>query len=191
MESRFLSRWSRLKSGKAVQSEEGPAPSSQTADTKTSTDVQPPISSEEVKLPSLDDVEKIDQLAPDFSTFMQPGVDPEVQQAALKKMFSDPHFNIMDGLDEYIDDYSKPNPIPLAMLKRMAQSKMLSIFSENEDQAVPEIAHADSSHAELKDQDSNPAALANPVENRITSSTATPNDVQLSPVPMPVDKKTS
>ena len=31
----------------------------------------------------------------------------------MKKLFSDPHFNVMDGLDTYIDDYGKPDPIPL------------------------------------------------------------------------------
>uniref|UniRef100_B1XTZ3 Uncharacterized protein n=1 Tax=Polynucleobacter necessarius subsp. necessarius (strain STIR1) TaxID=452638 RepID=B1XTZ3_POLNS len=41
---------------------------------------------------------------------MRPDVDPTVQQAALKEMFTDPHFNVMDGLDIYIDDYSKPDP---------------------------------------------------------------------------------
>ena len=40
----------------------------------------------------------------------------------MKKLFSDPHFNVMDGLDTYIDDYGKPDPIPLSMLRRMNQS---------------------------------------------------------------------
>ena len=31
----------------------------------------------------------------------------------MKKLFSDPHFNVMDGLDTYIDDYGKPDPLPL------------------------------------------------------------------------------
>jgi len=62
-------------------------------------------------------------------------VDPSVQQAALKKMFSDPHFNVMDGLDIYIDDYSKPDPIPLEMLKRMVQSDMLNIFRKDDGSA--------------------------------------------------------
>jgi hypothetical protein len=33
-----------------------------------------------------------------------------VRNAALKKLFTDPHFNVMDGLDVYIDDYGKPDP---------------------------------------------------------------------------------
>ena len=40
----------------------------------------------------------------------------------MKKLFSDPHFNVMDGLDTYIDDYGKPDPIPLSMLRRMNQA---------------------------------------------------------------------
>jgi len=53
----------------------------------------------------------------------------------LKKLFTDPHFNIMDGLDTYIDDYSKPDPIPESMLRRMAQSKALGLFDEPEEDA--------------------------------------------------------
>lgn len=85
-------------------------------------------------------MEKIDRFAPDFSA-MKPDVDPAVQQAAMKKMFSDPHFNVMDGLDIYIDDYSKPDPIPMEMLKRMAQSDMLNIFRKDGDEKtqVPKL----------------------------------------------------
>jgi hypothetical protein len=61
---------------------------------------------------------------------MRPDVDPAVQQAALKKMFTDPHFNVMDGLDIYIDDYSKPDPLPSGMLERMTQSNMLNLFQK-------------------------------------------------------------
>jgi hypothetical protein len=86
-------------------------------------------------LPTLEDVEKIDRFAPDFSAFMRPDVDPAVQQAALKKMFSDPHFNVMDGLDIYIDDYSKPDPLPAGMLQKLVQSDMLKLFRKgSEDQ---------------------------------------------------------
>ncbi|MEO6746404.1 MAG: DUF3306 domain-containing protein, partial [Caldimonas sp.] len=55
-------------------------------------------------LPTLDDVALLTR-GSDFSRFVQPGVAPGVKNAALKKLFSDPHYNIMDGLDTYIDDY--------------------------------------------------------------------------------------
>jgi hypothetical protein len=89
----------------------------------------------------MEDVEKIDIKAADFSAFMRADVDPAVQQAAMKKMFRDPHFNVMDGLDIYIDDYSKPDPIPMEMLKRMAQSDMLGIFKTT-DELYPEFKDA-------------------------------------------------
>lgn len=191
MEGRFLSRWSRLKAGKIVESEKKDESSEQAKDLEPLTDTQPPAQPEADKLPSLDDVERMDQLAPDFSAFMQPGVDPAVQQAALKKMFSDPHFNIMDGLDEYIDDYSKPNPIPTAMLKRMVQSDMLSIFGKGEEQAFAAVANNFSSHEQLQDQVIHSAALPNSSESPITSMPVSSENIQLNPASVPANKKSS
>ena len=68
----------------------------------------------------------------DYSRFVGAGVDTRVNQAAMKKLFTDPHFNVMDGLDTYIDDYGKPDPIPLAMLRQMNQSKFLRLFDDDE-----------------------------------------------------------
>ena len=44
-------------------------------------------------------------------------------RAALKRLFTDPHFNVMDGLDVYIDDYSKTEPIPPAMMAGLRQAQ--------------------------------------------------------------------
>ena len=68
----------------------------------------------------------------DFTRFTGPGVAPEVRTAAFKKLFADPHFNVMDGLDVYIDDYSKPDPIPPEMLKSLVSAKFLKLFDEEE-----------------------------------------------------------
>ena len=78
----------------------------------------------------------IDSLTPqsDFRPFMRAEVAPETRNAALKKLFADPHFNEMDGLDIYIDDYGKPDPIPLAMLRKMNQARMLGLFSDDEEE---------------------------------------------------------
>src|SRR5882762_8268313 len=48
-----------------------------------------------------------------------------VEMRIVKKLFHDPHFNVMDGLDTYIDDYSKPDPIPEEMLKSLKQANRL------------------------------------------------------------------
>ena len=70
------------------------------------------------KLLSLDDVRLLTQDS-DFTPYMARGVGPDVRNAAMKKLFTDPHYNVMDGLDIYIDDYSKSDPIPQAMLRQM------------------------------------------------------------------------
>jgi hypothetical protein len=68
----------------------------------------------------------------DFKRFIQPDVPPEVKNTALKKLFSDPHFNTMDGLDVYIDDYNKPDPLPESMLRQMVSAKFLGLFDDEE-----------------------------------------------------------
>lgn len=69
----------------------------------------------------------------DFTPFMARGVGSDVRNAAMKKLFADPHFNVMDGLDIYIDDYSKSDPIPEAMLRQMNGAKFLNLFPDEED----------------------------------------------------------
>ena len=71
----------------------------------------------------------------DFTRFVAQGVAPDVKNAALKKLFTDPHFNVMDGLDIYIDDYGKPDPLPEGMLRKMVQSKMLRLFDDDPEEA--------------------------------------------------------
>ena len=79
----------------------------------------------------------------DYARFVLPGVEPGVKNAALKKLFADPHFNIMDGLDTYIDDYGKPDPIPASMLRQMVQSHALGLFADEEkDAPAPAVAGA-------------------------------------------------
>jgi len=66
----------------------------------------------------------------DFSRFVAGNVSPEVKNAALKQLFTDPHFNVMDGLDIYIGDYNTPDPLPPGMLRQMVQSQLLGIFDD-------------------------------------------------------------
>ena len=81
---------------------------------------------------SLDDVKLLTQES-DFTPFMARNVGPEVRNAAMKKLFTDPHFNVMDGLDIYIDDYSVADPIPETMLRQMVGAKMLKIFNDDDE----------------------------------------------------------
>ena len=54
-----------------------------------------------------------------FAAFMRPDVDEIVKRGALKKLFSDPRFNVMDGLDIYIDDYTRSDPIEPSLAREL------------------------------------------------------------------------
>lgn len=84
-------------------------------------------------VPSMADVQNLTQDS-DFTQFMASEVAPEVKNAAMKKLFADPHFNVMDRMDVYIDDYGQPDPIPKAMLRQMASAKFLNLFEDNADE---------------------------------------------------------
>ena len=80
----------------------------------------------------------IDTLTPDadFSRFVQRDVDPATRNAALKKLFADPRFNVIDEMDIDIMDYGKLEPLPPSMLRSMTQSKLLGLFRDEEEQAT-------------------------------------------------------
>ena len=107
----FLSRWSRLKKEAREAPAATPAPAAPEARAEEPAPVLPPL-------------DKL-TLESDFRGFFHPKVDEDVRRAALRKLFADPHFNVMDGLDTYIDDYSKTEPIPAAMLAGMKQAQRI------------------------------------------------------------------
>lgn len=78
----------------------------------------------------------------DYKPFLVKEVAPEVKNAAFRKLFSDPHFNVMDGLDTYVDDYSKPTPMPDSVLRQMASAKFLKLFDEEPERIPPETPKA-------------------------------------------------
>jgi hypothetical protein len=102
-----------------------------------------PVAEEAPPLPTLADVAALTRDS-DYKRFVLPGVDEGVKRAAMKKMFfSDPHFNVMDGLDVYIGDYNTPDPIPASMLRKMWQSKALGLFDDEEEaEKPPQLATA-------------------------------------------------
>ena len=85
-------------------------------------------------------VESLQGLLSDYRDFMRPDVDARLRRAALRRLFSDPHFNRMDRLDVYIDDYSIPDPIPEAMMKNLEHAKVLFRPLEEERTAAAQRA---------------------------------------------------
>ncbi len=85
----------------------------------------------EVPAPTLEDVQALGRES-DYTPFVARNVDPAVRNAAMKKLFTDPHYNVMDRLDTYIDDYSQPDPLPASMLRKMASAQFLKLLDEEE-----------------------------------------------------------
>lgn len=148
----FLSRWSRLKrgSGDEPQAADGGAPTNRAAPgVPAATAASPgaaepqavakvhavpgrtqradeahPVASDSPAPPVLP---PIDSLTPasDFKPFMQAGIDATTRNAALKRLFADPQFNVMDGLDVYIDDYSRFEPVTPDVLAKLEHARYL------------------------------------------------------------------
>lgn len=117
-EEKFLSRWSRRKQAAAKSASPTPAPAPS----------RPPET-----LPAPESL----TFESDFQSFLHDKVEESVKRAALKKLFADPRFNVMDGLDIYIDDYSKDDPIPEAMLAQLEHSKATLAGGQPPQEAAP------------------------------------------------------
>ena len=105
----FLDRWSRLKK----EQEEAPA-----------------AEKDEKPAPTLPPVDKLTPES-DYTDFMHPKVEDALRRVALKKLFSDPHFNVADPFEAYSGDWTGGEPIPDEMLATLNQAKRL-LFSEKE-----------------------------------------------------------
>jgi len=94
----------------------------------------------------------------EFAQFLKPDVDETIKRAALRKLLRDPRFNVMDGLDTYIDDYTKADPISADMLKQLVQTRY--IFDPPKTETTAE-GHVVDSPAE-DDSHEKPEAVAAP-----------------------------
>ena len=158
MSDSFLSRWSRRKQGLDTQepsktdlgSRAQDVPGAAVSKLRADAPAQPhtaakpapastptPADATQPPLPTLQDVQGLTPSS-DFQTFMRQGVPGEVRNAAMKKLFTDPHFNVMDGLDIYIGDYTIPDPLPAGMLEKMVGAELLNLFPKKVQAEAPE-----------------------------------------------------
>jgi hypothetical protein len=138
----FLSRWSRRK----IEARESPPEPIEAA---------APEPAPEEAAPALPPVEEL-TMDSDFRGFFHPKVDEDLRRSALRKLFSDPHFNVMDGLDTYIDDYSKSEPIPPEMLAGLKQAQRILTWAEGKDEEPEESTEP----AAAKADEAEPGAAA-------------------------------
>lgn len=117
MKEDFLSRWSRLKKEQPAENKEE--------------------SAAESPAPALPPVEKLTPES-DFSDFMHPKVEDALRRVALKKLFSDPHFNLPDPYEAYSGDWTGGEPIPEEMLKTLNQARSVLFNEKKEEKSEPE-----------------------------------------------------
>ena len=151
----FLSRWSRRKRAaerEAVRPADGaapelPAPAAKVdgepvagdAPAASPASVARAGQATEVPLPS---IESLDGLRSDYQAFFSQPVDDELRHAALKKLFADPHFNQMDMLDVYVDDYTQFEPLPAALRLRLPSARAFLLDSERAELDALDAANA-------------------------------------------------
>lgn len=135
----FFRRWARLKStggdaapAQAASAPAAPVPASAPAASSTQETEAPP----RAPLPTLEDAARLTPDA-DFSAFVARDVDQSVRRLALKKLFADPHFNTIDGLDIYMNDYNKAAPLTPAMLASLkhAQGLVTRLLDDRQQEA--------------------------------------------------------
>ena len=204
MSDHFFSRWSRRKQDAAkglALGEPAPKPHPAGAQIVPGTDdtsphrpgPQGPVasapstaeSSPPQPLPTLDDVQALTPES-DFQAFMQQGVPAQVRNAAVKKLFADPHFNVMDGLDIYIGDYNIPDPLPAGMLQQMASAQFMQLVSPETPQSSgalteenPHLSDAGAETSAVVAQSPHPQAA--PAVHDMPSSEHDDPDLQLQP----------
>ncbi len=116
----FLSRWSRRK----VESrEENAAPPAEAKPAQVPAEVEKPLPPVETLTPESD-----------FKPFMGANVEPGTRREALKKLFADPHYNVHDPFEAYMEDYTKSDPITPEMLKRLDHARHV-LFEEKSEVA--------------------------------------------------------
>ena len=135
----FASRWSRRKIEARKEKPAEPEPSSERtvpavpADADTA--AAPPGAPAPRELPPL---ESLKGLASEYTEFLKPGVDENLRRSALKKLFADPHFENFERFEAYCEDFTKGEPIPLAMLKTLEHAKDLLFGDEKKKDAHAE-----------------------------------------------------
>ena len=128
-----LSRWSRLK--RAAAEEQAGLSSARVesvdalpASEKGRDEIGPDSAVNAVSVSrKFDDLPPISaiSLAEDFTPFMQSTVPQALKRQALKALFKEPHFNVMDGLDIYIDDYTVFEPISPEVMATLSSWKTI------------------------------------------------------------------
>jgi hypothetical protein len=157
-EESFLGRWSRLKrhDEPAVRAEPPPAP-------VRAVEPEPAQAPRELTDEDMPDLGTIGE-GSDVSPFFSPRVSEELRQAALKRLFRSPRFNIRDGLDDYDEDFRSFHALgdivtaEMRLQRERAEARLRRELAESGESTGDPAADADASaathaHHEADDDD--------------------------------------
>lgn len=124
----FFNRWSERKRKASLDQSLPPEPLP--AATPAAPQPQPGATDPAQSATPMPTLEQAQCLTPesDFSAFAARGVAPEVRNLAMKKLFGDPRFNVMDGMDVYIDDYSNLQPPTPEQMRSLVAAQTMQLF---------------------------------------------------------------
>lgn len=110
MKESLIHRWSKQKSQKTRDDDENRPEKTHPESSEALSDVDADTPAgqvgeeekEPVELPPIDSLDADS----DYSMFMSPEVDEGIKKLALRKLFKSPIFNVVDGLNDYDDDFT-------------------------------------------------------------------------------------
>ena len=107
----------------------------------------------ETAAPSLPPVDKLTPES-DFTGFMHPKVGAAVRRVALKKLFTDPHFNTPDPFEPFSGDWTVAEGISEEMLKTLNQARThLFDDKDKKEEAQPSPVEENTETAEAPKED--------------------------------------
>jgi hypothetical protein len=155
----FLARWSQRKHEarrQGTETAEADADLPQDAAERDTTGANEPPAREltDADMPPLDSLTGDS----DFSPFMSPGVSDGLRRLALRKLFSQPDFNITDGLNDYDEDYTQFAGLGNVITHEM--KRMLQREHEKRERDAPPAAEPPHVDAALPDEEVPPEISA-------------------------------
>jgi hypothetical protein len=129
----FLGRWSRLK--REDRSEDKQLPDKP-----------------ETEAPQLPPADQLTAES-DFTGFMHPKVEDALRRVALKKLFTDPHFNTPDPFEPFSGDWTVAEPISDELMKTLNQARTHLFGDEQKKEEEEQPAQAEQTAEAPKDDE--------------------------------------
>lgn len=158
----FISRWSQRKQQDRVETEQEKSNRVQATDeTAPAVDSPSQVLSEDEIVAQLPDIDGMDGDS-DYSVFLKEGVPDAIRRKAMHKLWRvDPAFAVIDGLDDYAEDFTIVETL-VGGLKTAYQVGKGYVDDEDEDEITADDESADKTAEDETAEDALPSEAADP-----------------------------